>query len=120
MRSILVVDDEPAIREMLIDLLEEMGYEVWGAGTGLHAKRLIQKLGMPDLILTDLMMPLMTGEELLTWIRAHDNLARLPIIVMTANEGKHLQLQDPPPIVMRKPFDLNEIEQTVSDLLKAS
>ncbi len=83
MPSILVVDDDADIRDMLQFKLAKAGYEVHteeDGETGLAAARELQ----PDLILLDWMMPRLTGPEVCRELRAADDTARVPVILLTA------------------------------------
>ena len=83
--SILVVDDQEAIREMFAALLEEEGYAVACAANGKDAlDYLRQAKELPGLILLDLAMPVMTGHEFLSEQRQDPMLASIPVILMTA------------------------------------
>jgi CheY-like chemotaxis protein len=83
--SILVVDDQQAIREMFAALLEDEGYTVACAANGKDAlDYLRQAKELPGLILLDLAMPVMTGYEFLNEQRQDAMLASIPVILMTA------------------------------------
>ena len=83
--SILVVDDQPAIREMFAALLEDEGYTVACAANGKDAlDYLRQAKELPGLILLDLAMPVMTGYEFLREQRQDATIAAIPVILMTA------------------------------------
>jgi chemosensory pili system protein ChpA (sensor histidine kinase/response regulator) len=75
-----VVDDDAAIREITSAMLAEKGYEVWTAEDGLEALELLSRL-RPDLIVTDLEMPRMSGFELLEIVR--ERFPRLPCIAVS-------------------------------------
>jgi CheY-like chemotaxis protein len=83
--SILVVDDQSAIRDMFRELLEDEGYAVACAANGKNAlDYLHQTEELPGLILLDLAMPVMTGYEFLREQRQDATLAAIPVILMTA------------------------------------
>jgi CheY-like chemotaxis protein len=82
-KRILVVDDCPATREMLTIILEVEGFEVVGAENGEQAVRGVQGAPRPDLILLDLMMPVMTGWEFLEWRKQDARSASIPVIIFT-------------------------------------
>lgn len=91
--SILVVDDQPAIREMFAALLEDEGYTVACAGNGKDALAYLRQTNeLPGLILLDLAMPVMTGYEFLREQRRDAMLASIPVILMTARG--HFEQQD--------------------------
>ncbi len=81
--QILVVDDEPAVRENLGMLLESVGYDVAMAANGVNA---VSQLGrtVPDLIVTDLNMPEMSGMELIAHVRS-----RYPAMLIVAMSGDY-------------------------------
>jgi two-component system response regulator HydG len=78
---VLVVDDEPAAREVLSELLEQRGYEVHGVEGGEEALQLVDETP-PDIVLSDLRMPNMDGIELLK--RIHEKNPLMPVVVQTA------------------------------------
>ncbi len=82
-RAILVVDDDPAIVDVLSELLADEGFTVHTARDGQQA--LARALEFPpDLILTDLMMPLVDGRALLISLREHPQTAHVPVLLMSA------------------------------------
>jgi two-component system response regulator ResD len=81
--SVLVVDDESDVRTVLRVLLEQSGYSVTEAADGQEALDLMSD-GDFDLMILDLMMPRLTGDEVLEICRADKKLAGIPIIVLTA------------------------------------
>jgi CheY-like chemotaxis protein len=106
---VLVVDDESEIREALTEALEQEGYRVRIARNGEEALAQAHELP-PDLILLDLMMPVMSGWQFLE-ARAHDaQLARIPVIVATASTG---DLPQGAAAYLQKPFGLERLRITV-------
>ncbi len=81
--KILVVDDEPAIREMIGFALSQAGFQSIEAGDAVQAKLRISET-LPDLVLLDWMLPGMSGIELARYLRKADVTRRLPIIMLTA------------------------------------
>lgn len=110
---ILVVDDERHIREVLADALDLEGMEVRTAANGVEALRILAAWPA-DLIVLDLMMPTMDGWTLRARLRDAPELARIPIVVVSAALP---QIVVPPDFgawaVFAKPFDLDEIVTTV-------
>jgi CheY-like chemotaxis protein len=82
-RSILVVDDDRDIRESIGTILSEEGYDVRMAANGLEALRLMGDR-TPDLLLLDLMMPVMDGWQVMRVLRADKTLQRVPVVVLSA------------------------------------
>lgn len=85
--SILVVEDEQAIAEMIMTSLELAGYQVKRAANGQIAFQMVLD-DMPDLILADWMMPMMSGLELATKLKKEENTAEIPIILLTAKSDE--------------------------------
>jgi len=82
-RTVLLVDDSPAVLEMLRVRLEEKGYEVSVARDGCEAVEEISR-SAPGLVILDLIMPRMNGMEVLNWIRGREQTRRLPVIILTS------------------------------------
>ena len=82
MAKIVIVEDEPAIAEMYRFKLEQVGYQVQSALNGQEGLALIKEFS-PDLILLDLMMPKMSGEEMLRQLRATDWGKDIKVIILT-------------------------------------
>jgi CheY-like chemotaxis protein len=80
--KILVADDEPAIRELAGELLTPAGYNVMTARNGEEALRLVYK-EHPDLILLDLMLPKMTGFQVLQEVRKDSRISKTPILILS-------------------------------------
>lgn len=105
MRRILLVDDEPSILEALEDVLSAEGYEVAVSHNGAQALDVLRRF-RPDLILTDLMMPVMDGGALLKRLGASPELSGIRVVVMSAG-------RTPPPDrrvpFVTKPFELEQL-----------
>ncbi|MGZ3433263.1 MAG: response regulator [Isosphaeraceae bacterium] len=84
MITILIVDDDPGIRFMLRAILENEGYTVLEAGNGKAALSAIASQ-IPDIVTTDLMMPVMSGTELILRLRSEARTAGIPIVVISSN-----------------------------------
>lgn len=83
MVSVLVVDDEKDIRDTVAEILRDAGYRTYGAGDG--AEALTQaRAHHPDVVLLDLMMPGMSGWEFRDAQRSDPDLAKIPVIVISA------------------------------------
>lgn len=85
MKRILLVEDYDDIREALAETLRDHGYEVTEAENGKVALERLEELGEnPCLVLLDLMMPVMTGTEMLKCLQQTHRLAALPVVVLSA------------------------------------
>jgi DNA-binding response OmpR family regulator len=88
---VLVVEDDPKIRELLKIYLTKEGYEVSEAGNGNEAKMKIEELD-PCIVILDLMLPEISGEDLCRWIR-EDLKSMMPIIMLTAKASEKKRIQ---------------------------
>jgi len=79
----LVVDDSMLIRYTVCRFLEERGFSVESATNGVEALEMIDRV-LPDLIVTDMQMPQMSGGELITALKSKPETARIPIIIVAA------------------------------------
>ena len=109
--TVLVVDDDQAIREMLMEALEDAGYQVLSAENGAQAlTRLRQSPTLPSLILLDLMMPLMTGWEFREQQLTDAQLAAIPVIVLSARPSlQHEAFTMTVDEFMQKPVDISRL-----------
>ncbi len=115
---LLVVDDHQPIREVLALLLRDEGFEVQEAADGLAALAVLKRWPA-DLILLDLMMPIMDGWEFLEAQRAISGVARIPVIVLSASRVlSQRELRAPEGVaVLPKPFDFQLVVKTIRRLL---
>ena len=107
MSQILVVDDEPAIRDFVRAFLEDEGYRVAVGRNGDEALRAI-RAQHPDLVLMDIMMPGVDGREVVRVLHEHRAHAAIPVILMSAAVSWD-QSVDGPIQFLRKPFDLDQL-----------
>ena len=108
--KILVVEDDPRLREAIVDTLMLKRYEVTEAKNGKEAVVLLQEI-QPDLVLTDINMPEMTGLELLAYIKQEH--PWLPVLLMTAygDVSQAVQaMQQGADDYLMKPFELRELD----------
>lgn len=92
-KKILVVDDEPDVRNFLITCIEDAGFLVDSAVDGQDALEKIEK-ELPDLMTLDMVMPRKSGIELIRALRKNDDWAGLPIIVITAHARNEFASED--------------------------
>lgn len=117
MPTILVVDDERSITEFVSDALLDEGYEVEVVHDGASALLTIERQP-PDLVLLDVGMPVMTGDELLRRLRG-DSFSELPVIIMTAGTNAERYLGDGANAILKKPFSLDLLLASVEHNLAA-
>jgi DNA-binding response OmpR family regulator len=115
--TVLVVDDEPIVREVVVSYLRREGYRTLEAGDGDSTRRLLEK-EPPNLVVLDLMLPGTDGLELCRWIRAR---SELPVIMLTARGdeadrivGLELGADD----YVTKPFSPRELAARVRTVLR--
>jgi two-component system, chemotaxis family, chemotaxis protein CheY len=110
--NVMVIDDDPDLRETLKLLLAETGFGVTVAAGGQEAMDLLRKGLRPELILLDLMMPGMNGWQFLDRIR-DTNLGSIPVVIMTARPVVG-PLPAPARELLRKPFDRATLLGTIA------
>jgi DNA-binding response OmpR family regulator len=118
-RTVLVVDDEPTIAEVVARYLERAGYATATAGDGLEALRLVEER-RPDLIVLDLMLPGLGGLEVLRQLGESDA-PRTPVIVLTAKgeqDDKLVGLGSGADDYVVKPFSPSELVARVDAVLR--
>jgi CheY-like chemotaxis protein len=101
---VLVVENERLLRESLARALRVLGAEVVMAENGQEALALLAEGARPDLILTDLFMPVLGGEELLHTVRRDPELATIPMIAVSGS-----RTSEPFDLYLAKPFGLAEV-----------
>ena len=113
--QILVVEDDPAIRETLVDILEFNQFQVISATNGEEGLALAQR-HQPDVILSDFAMPVMDGFALLAALRADDRTRSIPVIILSASieaermrQGMDLGAED----YITKPFTEDQIIRSI-------
>jgi DNA-binding response OmpR family regulator len=117
MATILVVDDEPIVREVIVRYLERDGHRTLEAGDGDRARELLER-DLPNLVVLDVMLPGMDGLSLCRWIRSR---SELPVILLTARGeeadrivGLELGADD----YVTKPFSPRELAARVRTVLR--
>ena len=111
MPTILVVDDEEPVRGFLARLLMDDGYQVRLANHGRHALELMEK-DLPDLVLSDVMMPVLSGRELCQRLKSREETRDIPVILMTSSGQKATEGTGADDSIA-KPFDLDAVEALV-------
>lgn len=113
--SILIVEDENPIRDVITEILEDEGYRVASATNGLEALTYLQQHTHPRLILLDLGMPIMTGWEFREHQQRDPRLADIPVVIMSAlpdlyRKAAALQVAD----CLDKPVNIDTLLGTVA------
>jgi GAF domain-containing protein/class 3 adenylate cyclase len=118
-QSILVVDDNPDLRTYVSDTLRRNGYQVRTARNGDEGFKIAQEV-LPSLIVTDLMMPLVTGLEMIRMIRNEEKLKGIPVILLTAKIDEETRIESTEhgaDAYLAKPFNDRELLAEVRNLL---
>lgn len=121
MARLLIVDDEPTIVLLMRTVLESAGHEADTAGNGREA---LAKLGvnpddpaarLPDLVLLDVMMPILDGVAVAAAMRDHPRTARIPILIVTAKGDMRPLFEAMPQVAgfFQKPFDTKSLREAV-------
>lgn len=117
-QSIMIVEDNIEIQKLLREVFQEK-YKVYTADHGRDAVTKIKK-HIPDLVVSDIMMPLMNGIELCNYIKQDENLNHTPVILLTAKthvNDKLLGLESGADAYITKPFNIEELDRTVTNML---
>lgn len=114
MLQVLIVEDETPIRELLNDFLSDEGYGTLVAENGQHGVEIALET-LPDLVLMDLMLPLLDGFAAMRALKGHPRTRDIPVVVMSANSTLLLDTgeQRLADATIRKPFDLDDVLQVV-------
>ena len=126
-KKILVVDDEPDVRNFLATCIEDAGYNVETASDGAEALEKVQNV-TPDLITLDMVMPRVSGISFMRQLRAMDGFSKLPVIVITAHAHDELGSEDikgfnafasglRPRYTMEKPITPEKLVNAISEIL---
>ena len=113
--SVLIVDDEPSVREFLAFVLEDEGFEVATACDGCEALKKVEQKP-PDLIVTDLMMPQMDGYDLIDHLRQERAPVKAIIAMSAINVARGRQLEAD--LFLAKPFEVEQVVTSVQSLLE--
>jgi CheY-like chemotaxis protein len=109
-KVVLVVEDDPDIREVLEEMLDAGGHRVLTASNGREALAVLDRLSTPCLVLLDLMMPVMSGFAFLEELTQRPDRERVNVLLISANAQVE-QLARGKSVVgfVRKPFDLDDV-----------
>jgi CheY-like chemotaxis protein len=118
-RTILIVDDEDAVRGLVARSLQEGGYRVLQASHGAAAIGLLElRAEAVDLVICDLVMPVLGGREVSDWMREH--CAEVPLLFISGYPRAYLEahhLYDPTVPMLRKPFLPSRLLETVEEMV---
>jgi CheY-like chemotaxis protein len=113
--KILLVDDNAVVRDMLVDLVGSLGYVADAASGGAEALALFDR-NRYDIVLTDLLMPGMSGWEVLAAVRQRD--PRMPVVIITGTPAVgDPRASQPGVAVLKKPVDVKALDDTIKEKL---
>ena len=115
-RTILLVDDEVAIVEVLSGILADEGFRVIVANNGAEGLRALDADSV-DVVLLDLMMPVMDGREMLRELRARPAHVHRPVVLMSAAAPSEGGDADPLTRFLRKPFDIEDLLGAIAQVV---
>jgi CheY-like chemotaxis protein len=118
-KRVLVVDDEPTIRDLVAEALREAGFDTATAANGVEALTRMQRW-LPDAIVLDLMMPRLDGTGFTELMRLNPRFADVPVLLVTAAYGAEQAAQQiGVQAWLAKPFELDDLVLAVSSLAGA-
>ena len=118
-KKIMVCDDDPGILELMEMVIEEYGFQVF---TEAKSTNILNRLEQekPDLLLLDIWMPILSGDQVLKIIKAESKHAHLPVIMYSAStEGLAISQMAGANDYIAKPFDYDELNVKIKTLLTA-
>lgn len=122
MTTVMVVDDSPTIRAMIVDLLKFHGIKTLEAGDGTLAQQVLADSPVPDLIITDIVMPKMNGYEFCRWVKNNPTTSNVPVVMCTTKGedfDKHWGKRQGSDAYITKPFEAKEMMKVLNSLLTA-
>jgi CheY-like chemotaxis protein len=114
---ILYIEDEPVLRLVIAEWLEDRGHEVCLADNGLAALHYLSNGYIPDVILLDLNLPVLSGRELMSRLSANHAWRTIPVLIVSADNAADI----PPQLyrqVISKPFDLVQISDAIATIVE--
>lgn len=116
-KKILLCDDDEGILDMLEILLEDSGYEIYAERNSLNVHKIIAEY-QPDLLVLDLWMPVLSGDQLVRSIRKNPALQDLPVIIISASrDGQEIAANAGANEFLAKPFDISELLENINKYL---
>lgn len=113
MSKILICDDEQEILDITCLILEDSGFEVLGVINSGEVIKLVER-ERPDVLLIDLWMPGMSGDQVITELRKNEQITHLPIVVISASkDGKGIAYASGADDFLEKPYDIEALVKIV-------
>lgn len=119
-KKILICDDDEGILDVLELILEETGHTIISEQNSLNVRFILDKQH-PDLIIVDLWMPVLSGDQILKMVRKNANYKNLPVIIISASrDGKDIAISCGATAFIAKPFDYDNLIQIVQEILASN
>ncbi len=116
-KKILICDDDEGILDLLTMLLEDNGFDVIAEQSSLNVYKIIES-EHPDLLILDLWMPVLSGDQVLRMLKNNPATQTLPVMIISASmEGKQIAVLAGADDFMAKPFDVNTLVERVKKFL---
>lgn len=113
--KILIVEDDSDFRRLCAKALHAEAHEVYEAASGLEALNLLEKKFQPDLILLDLFMPDMNGEEFMRSLRIRNEWKNIGVVLVSGNDSLRFKARElDADGILPKPFNLDALYETVN------
>jgi twitching motility two-component system response regulator PilH len=122
MPTVLIVDDSPTVREMVSEQLRKSGFSVVEAVDGEEAIAKLQ-ISIPDLVVTDIVMPRKNGYELCRWMKSEPKMKHIPVIMCTSKSEEfdvYWGMKQGADAYITKPYHPPDLVEVVNRLLQAS
>lgn len=122
-RKVLVVDDSELVLEMIRDALEGEGYEVFTAASGIEANRFVYSRNRPDLILLDVMLPLLNGDRKVRLLKESALSRDIPVLLISSKTNDELEAlvkESGADGYIRKPFSKLQMLERVEGMIQCS
>lgn len=119
MTTVLVVDDSPTMRAMIVETIQSLGFDVIESSDGIEAQAKVSQT-IPDLIILDVVMPRMNGYEFCRWVKNEPTSQNVPVI-MCSTKGEafdiHWGKKQGVDAYITKPFNPDDLISKVKELL---
>ena len=119
-QRVLVVDDDGALLELLTEFLELQGIEVVAATSGEAALQELEGPKPPDVVVLDIRLPGLSGNDVLRRMKADPKLARIPVAAMTGMRPGEFQLVAAPDEFLTKPFDVEAFSAALARMVSGT
>ena len=120
-KKILVVDDSEVVRSMARDALEQKGYDVITASNGIEANRYLFRQDKPDVIVLDVMIPMLNGDKIAKLIRDNKHTMNIPILLLSSKPEEELQrlvIESGADGFIQKPFSSQTMVGKVNETIR--